>query len=69
VLLVDRVERRMATERQVAAVLLAAGAKDITLPDPDEALAELDRVLAAEPEPEKTDRAVLLDVLGVRSGR
>lgn len=42
-------ERQTLADRQVAAVLLAAGAKDITLPSVHEQRRIFDEALAAEP--------------------
>jgi len=52
------------SERQVAAVLAAAGAEDIEMPSMDEARATFDADLVAEPVPE-SPRAAMLRELGV----
>ena len=64
VLLVERLERQVLSERQVAAVLATAGAEDIEMPDMDGARAEFEAALVAEPVPE-SPRARLLRELGV----
>lgn len=51
VLLLDQMERQVLADRQVAAVLMAAGAKDVRLPSLAEKRAEFDEALAAEPKP------------------
>lgn len=64
-LIADRIERWTLSERQVVAVLLAAGAKDMTLPDPAERLANFDAALVAEAKQVNPDQKALLEVLGV----
>ena len=64
VLLVERLERQVLSERQVAAVLATAGAKDVEMPQMDEARAQFDVALIAAPVPESPN-AVLLRELGV----
>ena len=64
VLLVEQVERRTLVERQVAAVLRAAGAEDVEEPDPAEARERFDAALVAAPVPE-SPTARLLRELGV----
>ena len=64
VLLVERLERQVLSERQVAAVLAAAGAEDIEMPQMDEARVAFDAALVADPVPE-SPRAALLRELGV----
>lgn len=48
-LLLDQVERLVLADRHVAAVLLAAGAKDVTLPTFAERRLVFDEALTAEP--------------------
>jgi len=57
------------SERQVAAVLIAAGAKDIELPDPAAARQKLDAELNEIRQPISPSRRVLLEALGVTRGR
>ena len=64
VLLVERMERQVLSERQVAAVLASGGAENIEMPQMDEARAEFDAALVAEPVPE-SPRAAMLRELGV----
>lgn len=64
VLNVERRERSALAEQQVAATLLAAGAKDVTIPSVTGAVAEFDAALAAEPVPESAEMR-RLRVLGV----
>jgi len=63
VLLIEQLERRTLTERQVTAVLRAANA-DVEEPDCDEARARFDAALVAAPVPESPN-ARLLRELGV----
>lgn len=66
VLLVERLERRALTERQVSATLAAAGAKGVKLVDPDEVRADFDRWLLEEPKPSSESRdKILRDALGL----
>jgi hypothetical protein len=51
VLLLDMLERQTLADRHVAAVLVAAGAKDVTLPSLHEKRQQFDEALAAEPVP------------------
>lgn len=62
-LLVERIERQVSTDRMVAAVFIAAGAKDVKLPDVGDARRALDAALLA-PAPSQERRA-LLEALGV----
>ena len=64
VLLVERLERQVLSERQVAAVLAASGAEDVVMPDMDDARADFEAALVADPVPE-SPRAALLRELGV----
>ena len=48
-LLVEQLERHVLADRQAAAVLMAAGAKDVKLPDLAEKRALLDAALVQEP--------------------
>jgi len=64
VLLVERLERQVLSERQVAAVLAAGGAADVEMPSMDDARATFDAALVAEPVPE-SPRAAMLRELGV----
>lgn len=64
VLLVERVERQVLSERQVAATLVAAGMEGIETPQMDEARVAFDAALVADPVPE-SPRAALLRELGV----
>jgi hypothetical protein len=52
-------ERRTLADRQIIATYLAAGAENLELPDVDAAVAEFDRVLAAEPLPESPKLTLL----------
>jgi hypothetical protein len=51
VLLLDELERQVLADRHVAAVLMAAGAKDVTLPSLQEQRQLFDAALSAEPTP------------------
>ena len=64
VLLVERLERQVLSERVVAATLAAGGAEDVEMPQMDEARATFEAALVAEPVPE-SPRAALLRELGV----
>jgi hypothetical protein len=62
---VDIIERRTATQQIVAVTALAAGAKDVTIPDPDQARAEYDAYLVAEPSQVDQTQRRTLRALGV----
>lgn len=49
VVLLDQLERHVLADRHVAAVLMAAGQKDVTLPDLAEKRAVFDAALVEEP--------------------
>jgi hypothetical protein len=49
VMLLDQLERQVLADRHVAAVLMAAGAQDVPLPDFTEERARLDAALTEEP--------------------
>jgi hypothetical protein len=65
VLQLDRIERLVMAERQVAVVALTAGAKDVEMPSLEDALADFERSLCAPPRVVDLDRARTLRVLGV----
>lgn len=65
-LLLERLFLKVATERQVSVVLLAAGAKGIEVPTYDEAKAELEEALVRVPKVEDEKRFQLLKALGLR---
>jgi len=65
VLNVQQVERRTLADRQVAAVYLAAGAEDVTMPDPEQARAEFDAALQAAPRPMTWKQRMLRQLTGV----
>jgi len=64
VLLLERLERQVLSERQVAAALAAGGAEDVEMPDLDTSRAEFDAALVAEPAPESTSVRLMRE-LGV----
>lgn len=64
-LLLERIQQRVAADRQVAAVFMAAGAKKVELPTYEAARADFDRALFADPTV-TDDRDELLRALGVR---
>lgn len=64
-LLLEQVEKRTLAERQVVATLLGAGAKNLTMPDVDEAITSFDEALNEAPKATKRRNLVLLDALGV----
>lgn len=64
---VDRIERLVLAERQVAATLLAAGAKNVTMPVLQDALDEFDAQLVAPPVVVDRHKLRLMRVLGVAS--
>lgn len=65
-LLLERVDRTAHSELVAAAVLLAAGAKDIDIPDPEKRRAAFLAALHVEPKAVDPEQAVLMDALGVR---
>jgi hypothetical protein len=65
VLLADQVETRVLADRQIAAVLIAAGARDVEIPDPDDARDRLDALLVAEPKRPDPEQLELARALGV----
>jgi len=69
VLLRDRIERHVLAERQTAAVLIAAGAKNITLPDLAEQWRVLDDELAADEPASNPDRDALRRAVGLSVSR
>lgn len=64
-LLLERIERQVASERQVAAVFMAAGAKKVKLPDYESERSRFDAALVAEPKAQDVATRELLQVLGV----
>lgn len=65
-LLLERIDEQVASERQVAAVFIAAGAKKVTLPNGEQARADFDTALHYEPSVIDRERQELLEALGVR---
>jgi hypothetical protein len=66
-LIVERLERHVLTERQVAAAMKVAGAKNVSEPTFDRERAKLDRVLGADDRPERDpEQAALIAALGLR---
>jgi hypothetical protein len=67
VLLLDRIERQVLADRQVAATFLTAGAKGVTLPDFEERRALFDAALVEEPRERliDSDQMELRRALGV----
>lgn len=65
-LLVEQLERWTVAERQVAATFIAAGAKKVKMPDPDELRRDFDRSLLAVVARRPTDQQIVLEALGVR---
>lgn len=67
---VEQLERAVLAERQVAAVLLAAGAKEVTLPTLESARDEFEASLVAESKQRtlSPELAELREVLGVGRG-
>jgi hypothetical protein len=65
-LLLERLERHVIAERHVAAVMLAAGAKKVTLPVFETERAKLDRLLEAAPRRERDpEQQALIVALGL----
>lgn len=67
-LLLDQLERQVLADRHVAAVLMAAGAKDVKLPVLHEQRELFDAALVEEPSPTKqisTEQMELRRALGV----
>lgn len=65
-LLLERLERHVLAERHVAAVMLAGGAKKVTLPVFETERAKLDRLLEAAPRRERDpEQAALIAALGL----
>lgn len=62
---VERIERQVLADRQIVGVFLAAGAKGVDLPSLDEAIAEFDAQLVAEPKQVDPEKYELMRVLGV----
>jgi hypothetical protein len=56
-------------DRQIAAVLMATGAKGVKLPDLEEQRRSFDRMLVEAPRQLDPRQTLLLDALGVRDGR
>jgi hypothetical protein len=71
VLIADRIERQVLADRQVTATFIAAGARDLELPEVADALDDFDNWLAEPmtPRPVDPERKVLLEALGVRGVR
>jgi len=65
VLLADRLRAQVLADRQIAGALLAAGAQDVELPDPDEVAERFDAMLAEEPRRIDPEQAELARALGV----
>lgn len=63
-LLTDRLERRVLAQYTVAGIAAALGGGG-DLPDPDQARADFDTALAAEPVAVDPDKQVLLTALGL----
>lgn len=63
--LVDVLERRVATQRVMAACAAAAGAEGVEPPEPDDARTEFDAALAAEPEHIDREQFELMQALGL----
>jgi hypothetical protein len=68
-LLLEQLERAVLTERQVAVAMLAAGAKDVTVPDVGQAREEFLAALLAEPSKADAGQLELMRALGVGRGR
>jgi hypothetical protein len=65
-LIIERLERHVLTERHVAAVMLAAGAKKVTVPTFDGERAKLDRLLDEAPRKRYgQEQAALIAALGL----
>jgi len=65
-LIVERLERHVLVERQVAAVMLAAGSKKVTVPTFDAERGKLDRLLDQQPRREyEPEQAALIAALGL----
>jgi hypothetical protein len=67
-LIVERLERHVIAERQVAAVMAAAGAKRVEVPTFDAERARLDRLLDDQPTPRRVydpEQAALIAALGL----
>jgi hypothetical protein len=65
-LLLERLERHVLTERHVAAVMAAAGAKGVTVPTFETERARVDRLLEAAPRREyDPEQAALIAALGL----
>ena len=67
-LFVQRVEAQVLAERQVAAVMLAAGAEDVEIPTLQGALDDLDEWLLSDFAPVESGDRELLEALGVGRG-
>lgn len=65
VLHLDRIERHVLAERQVAIVALAGGAKDVEMPTLDGAIDLYEQALIEPPRLVDRDHAELLAALGV----
>ena len=65
-LLLEQIAQQVQAERQVAAVFLAAGAKNIEMPTYEAARVRFDEALRAEPQAVDRERDELLRALGVR---
>lgn len=59
VLQVEQLERRALVERQMAVTALAAGAKDVKIPDLDEVRTQFDAALLEEPKMVDADDVAL----------
>jgi hypothetical protein len=68
-LLLEQLERSVLTERQVTVAMLAAGAKDVTVPDVGQAREEFMAALLAEPGEVDVGQLELMRALGVGRGR
>lgn len=61
----DLIERRTATAQLMAMTAASAGAKDLTMPDPDDARAGFDEWLLKEPTATDIEKRELMAVMGV----
>ena len=68
VTIIDDFKSRILSDRQIIATCIAAGAKDLELPDIDEEKRKFDKWLSSPPEEKKAmpDNDVLLTALGLR---
>lgn len=67
-IIIEDLKSRILSDRQIIAMCITAGAKDLELPDPDQERKKFDDWLTSSPEAKKEmpDSEILLSALGLR---